>query len=98
MNVKDVIKANPVSTFLYYRKKELYYSCGDFVFRVPISDTGDGKDYSIMDADSVEMHRRMGKINAIRGIHDGSAKDTEYVKKECKKLCRQALEAMSSQQ
>jgi len=42
MNIKDFIKSEPVSVFKYYRKGNLYYQAGGFIFRVPIDDTGDG--------------------------------------------------------
>lgn len=41
-NIKELIKGNTVK-FQYYRKGNLWYALDDFLFPVPIEDTGDGE-------------------------------------------------------
>ena len=43
LNIKDMVKDNKQVTFEFYRKGELWYKTEcNFLFPVPIEDTGDG--------------------------------------------------------
>ena len=44
MNIKDIVGNKQKAYFMYYRKGELWYKTdNDFIFPIPINDTGDGQ-------------------------------------------------------